>query len=340
MDLADELLRLRERLAATPSPIQRMKLLARAWRTLRQLSPEDRRRLAAEVGTEGAQEVLEGLASRSERVTPAMLLTALEKLRGSDPRELSGILRDLKDPQRRIDGLRRGVDKLGSVLAEPKPPAEEAAEEEVEEMTPAEPPPERGDVAPQASTERVAVEQPPEPPPPQPLPAEDRVLAPEPEPAAPPSAPPPVEQPVPPEPPLPSPGAAQPRPSGSELLARVGRAPTLMRRLAEARSLLDGAGESSVDELRALLDLFPQDWAKRRILTGLLQRGVPRDLHQAIYLIEALESKTSRRWCVSVLLHGWELSEAERRALIERAGLAVVGRRRFGVRKASDRPRA
>ena len=43
------------------SPLAQARVLARAWRTVRELSPTDRRLLARHAGFDGAEEILEGL---------------------------------------------------------------------------------------------------------------------------------------------------------------------------------------------------------------------------------------------------------------------------------------
>jgi hypothetical protein len=97
----------------------------------------------------------------------------------------------------------------------------------------------------------------------------------------------------------------------------VRNAPSLPRRLALAREALQGAEGWTVDQLRALIEVFPQDWARRRILVDVLRRRIPGDLAQAIDLVESLESRASRRWCVSLLLREWQPSETERHVLRE-----------------------
>ena len=66
------------------SPLQQAKTMARAWRTIRELSPTDRRLLARHAGFAGAEEMLEGLASRKGGLAPAALLGALSKARDAD----------------------------------------------------------------------------------------------------------------------------------------------------------------------------------------------------------------------------------------------------------------
>jgi hypothetical protein len=79
----------------------------------------------------------------------------------------------------------------------------------------------------------------------------------------------------------------------------------------------------STDQLRGLLDGFPPGWARRRALCALLRAGIPGDLHQAIFLVETLDSPSDRRWCVATILRSFELSDFEKQTLLERHGSFV-----------------
>jgi hypothetical protein len=313
MVLADELLQLRDQLAKAPSPVQRMKLLARAWRTLRELDPRERKRLLAAVGSEGAQEILEKLSAKRGRITPAFLLQALDRLKSTDTEQLTDLVEALRDPDRRGEALRRGTLAISDVLT-----GEEGAIE-----------------PPQAEIEPAVAEARPEPPAPAAVRITPEVATPKEveKPEVPPEEADPVELPAassPPPVPLRS-STAQTGPEAPSLglVDRVAEAPSLMSRLRFVRENLDDAVGLDVGQLRALIVLFPQDWARRRVLAELLKRKIPGDLYQAIYLVESLESRASRRWCVSVLLHEWDLTENERTALMERVDLPIGGYKNF-----------
>ena len=77
----------------------------------------------------------------------------------------------------------------------------------------------------------------------------------------------------------------------------------------------------NLEQLRALVELFPADWRRRRALSALLRERIPADLLQAMFLVEGLESTAAERWCVSTILHSWDLTDEERRTLRERHGL-------------------
>ena len=109
MSLADELLNLRRELAAATSPLQRMKMLARSWRSVRQLSPSERKQLAKAVGADGAEGVLDRIAAQKGRVGASFLVPSLEKFRGMDPDALGRLIEALRDPERRRQVLERSA---------------------------------------------------------------------------------------------------------------------------------------------------------------------------------------------------------------------------------------
>jgi hypothetical protein len=58
------MLSLLHEMRSTASPIERLKLLARGWRSVRALSADDRRSLARELGFDGAEQMIDQLARR------------------------------------------------------------------------------------------------------------------------------------------------------------------------------------------------------------------------------------------------------------------------------------
>lgn len=295
MSLAEELLNLRRELAAATSPLQRMQMIARSWRSVRQLSPAERKQLSKAVGAEGLEGVLDRIAARKGRVGASFLVPSLAKFRDMDPNALGRLIEALRDPEQLRQVLQKSASAVGDVLSE-EPTKEPGLEAEIEAEVKAEAEP-RAEVETEDETEvkaEVEVEAEVEPlvEPPKPVPA------------------PPVQVPV--AKPAPRrPSNPPPEPVGGAEFECVKSAPTLGRRLALARAALDDASGWTEDRLRALLDVFPQDWARRRILVAMLERGVVENTSQAVELIDSLESRASRRWCVSVMLHRRELSEAE-----------------------------
>ena len=103
------------------SPLAQARVLARAWRTVRELSPTDRRLLARHAGFEGAEDILEGLSRRRGGLAPAMLLRVLANARSTDGSAVSELLATLRDPGRRGEAFSLGADLAANLLAEPSP---------------------------------------------------------------------------------------------------------------------------------------------------------------------------------------------------------------------------
>jgi hypothetical protein len=121
------------------SPLAQARVLARAWRTIRELGPTDRRLLARHVGFDGAEEILEGLSQRKGGLAPAMLLRVLANARGTDGSAVSELLSAFRDPLRRGEAISMGAELASDLLAEPE--AEEVREqvsETLEELQAAE----------------------------------------------------------------------------------------------------------------------------------------------------------------------------------------------------------
>lgn len=100
------------------SPLAQARILARAWRTVRELSPTDRRLLARHAGFEGAEQILEGLSERKGGLAPAMLLQALANARDTDGRAVSELLASLRDPRHRDEAISMGADLAFDFLGE------------------------------------------------------------------------------------------------------------------------------------------------------------------------------------------------------------------------------
>jgi outer membrane biosynthesis protein TonB len=327
------------------SPLAQARVLARAWRTVRELSPTDRRLLARHVGFDGAEEILEGLSQRKGGLAPAMLLRALADARATDGSAVSELLAAFRDPLRRGEAITMGAQLASEFLAEPE--AEkvreevgealeelqavdetivENAEEALSALTAIEPSTndqeEEPEPAPVPEPEITASEPEPEPQP-ESIPETDPVSEPEPIPEPPPPPPPPPmvdwsrwhgesesSRPAPaPRPEL--------RPSVSDvgtrrfeataIMGAMGAAPSVLSRLRVLRRELSGFKGSSVATLRELIEAFPDGWARRRALCALLEEGIPSQASDALQLIACLARELDRRWCLGVLARRGEL---------------------------------
>jgi hypothetical protein len=290
-----ELTRLLEELRRVSSPLERLKMVTRAWRSLRRLDPAQRKALADQVGVADAADLIEKLAVGKAGLKPSMVQRALDSVGNRNVGDLRELVRDLRDPEERKKLLQRGLDVASESLAGPE--TDEIPVEEV--VVKASPPAEH---APS--------------PPPGPENDEPPVEA---------TAAAPLREARPRKPQTPTPEQRDSKPvrdARPALLDRMSKEPMLTRRFRLFREHLDEARGWNARQLRDLLDLFPDGWAQRRVLDMLLREGIPESLNKAIFLIEQLDSPVARRWCVKTLLRERELGDDERKLLVERHELA------------------
>lgn len=321
------------------SPLAQARVLARGWRTVRDLSPTDRRLLARHAGFDGAEDLLEGLGQRKGGLAPAMLLRVLANARGTDGSTVSELLAAVRDPQRRDQAVSMGAQLASDLLAEPEgddgPEEIEGALEDLQAVEEAiiETPEE-------ALAALNALEQSPgqeiqESPEHEPLPESDDAQEVEPE-FTPPDAPespssPLVDwsrwsdsngyrRPVPaqaqPETPRPSVSGvgSQPREAGA-VIGATNAERSVFYKLRNLRRSLSNFRGSNTDTLRDLIEQFQDGWSRRRALCALLESGLPSQTTEALELVASLEREFDRRWCLGVLaqrgdLHGPLLDRA------------------------------
>jgi hypothetical protein len=299
-DLGAELL---AQLRDARSPLARIRVVIRAWRLLRNLPRQERLAIAAQIGIDGADDLVEAIATHQGTTPPTELIGAINNLQKVDPATLKSLATKMQDPRQRAQVLTQGLKAVESALIAPEA-----------KPAPAPPPPPKPAPAP-------APAKPPEPPkPPQPVAAP---AAPPPPPPAPvPVAPPPAPEPAHREP------AAPVRPMLAEGLAAVpaltARFRLLLRRIAEARRL-------PAADVRAILEAFPDGWARRRAFVDLIEAGVPERTADVLSLLDALQSPGDRSWCLGTLADARKLTADERSALLQAAPTAA-GRRRLELR--------
>jgi hypothetical protein len=318
------------------SPLAQARVLARSWRTLRDLSPTDRRLLARHAGFDGAEDFLEGLGQRKGGLAPAMLLRVLANARGTDGSAVSELLAAVRDPQRRDEALSLGAELASDLLAEPPPdngpeeidgafdeqqaveasiietPKEALAalnvfDAEKTEGMDAEPVPEpETDVNDEAEEEPIPIPEP-ETPPPSPMvdwsrwhgATESRRPAPAPREASRPS--------------ISDTGLR--RFEARAVMGEMGAQKFVFSQLRLLRRELSGFTGSSTGTLSELIEAFPDGWARRRALCALLEAGIPGEIGDALKLVACLAREFDRRWCLSLLgrrgdLRGSSLSRA------------------------------
>ncbi len=331
------------------SPLAQAKILARAWRTVRELSPTDRKLLARHAGFDGAGEILEGISTKKGGMAPAMLLRALTDARNADGSTVRNLLDGLRDPERREETVAGGLDYAAELLRkpgedEPAPGVEEAlgqlqaVESKVEETpeealaalgaldikgeaaeteaqvpeaaTPAEPEP-----VPEVTPEFKLTMKPPALPIPPPPPAKVRA---KPEQQAVDwsrwQSGPEKERPAPtPRPDAPATGqhASVPSFDARKVLEALGAEGSVFSRLRVLRRELQGFKGSSLETVRNLVEVFPPGWARRRALSALLEAGIPENTGDAVDLVGDFDRELDRRWCLGILARSGRLRGQE-----------------------------
>lgn len=306
-ELADLLFQLR----AVDTPLKKLKVLAHAWRTVRRLTPRERRDIAAHIGLDEAERLIEHMGVKDGAVTPALLLEAIHGAEKADPVKLRTLLASLRDPEGRHDLIARTVAAASAALAAgetetvvepatppPAPPwlppvlasalADEGngrdhdGEEEVESRLAPSPPP--------SSSEQPAAAR---------SPGTATIAS-----AAPPSAPPPAQ----PQAPEPRWGAVlgrAPSPPTETATAPVGKdrpAGSLLARLADLHRNRLRLASLPLAPLLALCESFTDGWQRRRAIQTLLSTPAPPALPDALALIETLAAQRDRTWCLSLIL--------------------------------------
>ena len=308
------------------SPLQQARILARGWRTLRELSPTDRRLLAKHAGFDGAEEILEGLATRGG-LSPAMLLRVLANARSTDGKAVGELLSAVRDPLRRDEAVTRGIDLARDLLADPEGVGEDDHEEVGEALgelravdSATQEGPEEALAALNALEEvdeDADAEEPAGIPDPEPQAEPDPESPPEPEPENEPS---PVVPPIvdwsrwqtasPTHRAAPAPPAVSIEPVDDVVARRfdpqvvpgaLGAEPSVLSRLLELRRELSGMAGSSVETLREVVGWFEDGWARRRAVAAFLEAGIPENAGDALELVATLGRESDRRWCLGIL---------------------------------------
>lgn len=266
------------------TPIERFKLAARSWRTVRALPRDVRVRLARQIGVEGVEEVLERLADGKldGRASSKELLRILEEAERADPARAKALLASAKDVGRQKEMLRRAAEAIRQQVFEASAPVP---------VPRPEPPAAALPFTPQVQPPPLETQQPPPPAPAKvypadPIPVPDAPLGPPPE-----SPTVRFDEPAPAAaPPLPWPAEPPPEPSPSV------SSPASTSTLRRFRDLLRDAQGLGLEQLRELIDSFPSGWSRRRALVALLRAGIPARATDAIFLIQTLESPMARTW--------------------------------------------
>lgn len=248
------------------SPIQRMKLISLAWRSVQRLSPAELKELGSKLGVRGFDSVLAKLGRGPSGISPAEILRVLNSADELDDSKLPALVDGLNDPAQREELLRRGVEVLeepdddeevdphvlrprtveGTVMAKvfgpvaevPPPPVTELIEEQQDEPAVVEPEP-IAIAVPAETEDRPAVE----------------TVVVEVDEVEPPVV---IEAPTPPPPVVtePEPVADRP-PIETDVAAPVAAAAGTIARFRSLRKTLDDAEQLDIEDIRSLLESFP-----------------------------------------------------------------------------------
>ncbi len=88
----------------------------------------------------------------------------------------------------------------------------------------------------------------------------------------------------------------------------------------------------TVEQLVEVMEVFPPGWSRRRALEGLLRRGIPSTLGDALELVRRTTDEPTRLWALTALASRTELTEAERQAVEEAAEGNAALERRLAIR--------
>ncbi|HYO15623.1 MAG TPA: hypothetical protein VE685_20695 [Thermoanaerobaculia bacterium] len=332
-----------EQLGRTFSPFERLKILTRAWALLRRMTPEERLAVAARLGLDQADEVVEAIAERTGSAASPALLSLIERAQTQGTAHLPELLSDLRDPKRRGERLRQGARTVEAALAgdgtappwlppavafpapPPPPPPLRRAAAPVSPPQPAAPTP----VAPPAAPSPQPTQPSPAPAPQAPAPVEPTVPS---TPVAATPAAPPRPEPPPPAPP-PAPVMAKPAKGDEALAGRLAATSSLVARFRLLREHLQGSKRLSAGNLRALLEVFPDGWSRRRALAAMFTAGAPASAAEVAALLDTLSSERDRLWCLGALAGSRQMSGTDREALLGTVASPVARRRlerRFG----------
>jgi len=347
-DPSGEIDELVEQLESAYSPWQKVKVLAKAWRTVRKLQPDERFLVAKNVGLEGAEVFLDKLGDPYIGVPADDLLDIVRAADAQDFSRWKEVVGRLRRPEERQKFLREGLEEARKALlhepheaelteggfvesqrelAPPPPPANEILEpmeSSVEEQQGSSAEiAETGDAPVHEATAEIDIEEEAE--------EEVRDIAPVVEESGPLGIKAPGEE-------VPETKFAKAddttdnvpvasNASFSAALERLTASDTLLGRFRRFRGMTAEMRELEIENLERLLECFPEGWARRRALTQMLRAGIPEDFDDAMTLVGAQRSASCRIWCLAALVEGRDLDEDEKALLLSRDEAPLIKRR-------------
>jgi len=363
MSVPEELVWLIAQLRGTASRRERIRLLARGWRTVRDLSPADRIAVAHELGFDGAESLVEQL-SRRGGTSSAAVLELLERAEDAGPEQIVTMMQDLTDPEGRrsmgdriLTAAKTWVADLeswegGAEAGEDAETAEEVVQPNTAVVA---------DGAHSSGSENTELPVPAE----SPLPhttrqdpvenvldlkpiaipegfegVDDREVSPVPLPVG--VAADQVEAESESKTEEPEPGAEPPeeRPQTQQkvpsvrhnidvggVVRRIDGCPSVTRRLKKLTELAPELVDVDLAGLSSVLELFQDGWARRRALESLFRAGAPSTLDVALALTATLSDGAQRMWALSTLVSTRDLTSDEMEAVLPLATSPVLRRR-------------
>lgn len=311
----------------------RLRILARSFELLRNLTPADRERVALEVGSDWAWKQVERTFMKDGRLSEGeqVIRQAFETIGSADPAELRQAARRIR--QRDTEGLEQAaIETLERILEEDGALSEDAGEVDVAEAPDTIVDVALSNVATEQEAEGIEQEAAPaevpaasEPAPPEPAPTTFRRL---PNPGQ------PLSSPAPPKPPRPA-APDRPRPVRREATSPPPeRAPALdfptsRQRLRALRSLrTPGHAERLGSETRRRwIEGLAGNWAGRRALSAMIKDQAITDVDEALALIALLARDSDKLWCLIDWIETRPVEDADRTRILDAAPTPTARRR-------------
>ncbi len=123
-DPSGEIDELVEQLESVASPWQKVKVLAKSWRTVRKLQPDERFLVAKNLGLEGAEAFLDKLGDPNIGVPADDLLDIVRAADAQDFNRWKEVVGRLRRPEERQKVLRKGLEEARQALLQERQEAE------------------------------------------------------------------------------------------------------------------------------------------------------------------------------------------------------------------------
>lgn len=137
-----------------------------------------------------------------------------------------------------------------------------------------------------------------------------------------------------------SPAVAEPHPAPRiALVVDLAKRTSIVARLQLLWARCEELSDLAVDRLAEVVEVFPPGWPRRRALAGLLERGMPADLGEALDLVSRVGDEASRPWAISCLAGRPDLKHEEKERILAAAEGSPALERRVAILLGLRRPR-